>query len=155
MLIKKKAKSYINQGAYDAIGEITNNIIKDENEMTPYQRETLSIQRSNQAMQKEQYDIQTKGMELPNGNRLVIDKYGNQITTSPEGKVINVKTRSSLNTSSSSKKQLVNNQNYNTLRTFISPDTEGVNSIPPIMFDYNKKFRKSRKGIWGYIKKTL
>lgn len=90
--IQKRARDYINSGLYEAIGTARYDAMNNRGYISPAEQQRLSMERERLEMQKEQQtwareqkEEYTKGILLPNGNRLKAIGAGRAIEIAPDG----------------------------------------------------------------------
>ena len=90
--IQDRARGFINSGLYEGIGTAKYDAMNNRGYISPAERERLDMERDRLEMAKEQQqwakeqkEESTKGVLLPNGNRLKVIGAGRAIEIAPDG----------------------------------------------------------------------
>lgn len=90
--IQDRARGFINSGLYEGIGTAKYDAMSNRGYISPAERERLDMERDRLEMAKEQQgwareqkEESTKGVLLPNGNRLKVIGAGRAIEIAPDG----------------------------------------------------------------------
>lgn len=83
--IQDRARGFINSGLYEGIGTAKYDVMNDRGYISPTERKRLDMAKEQQDWAREQKEESTKGVLLPNGNRLKVIGAGRAVEIAPDG----------------------------------------------------------------------
>ena len=83
--IQDRARGFINSGLYEGIGTAKYDVMNDRGYISPAERKRLDMAKEQQDWAREQKEESTKGILLPNGNRLKVIGAGRAVEIAPDG----------------------------------------------------------------------
>nr|DAN88754.1 MAG TPA: hypothetical protein [Bacteriophage sp.] len=83
--IQDRARGFINSGLYEGIGTAKYDIMNDRGYISPAESKRLDMAKEQQDWAREQKEESTKGILLPNGNRLKVIGAGRAVEIAPDG----------------------------------------------------------------------
>lgn len=163
--IQDRARGFINSGLYEGIGTTKYDAMNNRGYISPTERERLNMERERLNMAKEQQqwareqkDESTKGMLLPNGNRLKVIGAGRAIEVLPDGTYKPVTFPSSSITSSGISQRTAEKQStFTTLEytgdSFDAPGwSDNFSESDAKLTDFSKLSPKARKKLQDDLK---
>lgn len=82
--IQDRARGFINSGLYEGIGTAKYDVMNDRGYISPTERERFDMAKKQQDWAREQKEESTKGILLPNGNRLKVIGAGRAVEITPD-----------------------------------------------------------------------
>ena len=156
--IQDRAKGFINSGLYEGIGTAKYDVMNDRGYISPAERERLDMAKEQQDWAREQKEESTKGILLPNGNRLKVIGAGRAVEIAPDGTYKPVAFPSSSATAGGVSKSTAEKQStFTTLEyTGGSFDTPGwsddFSESDAKLIDFSKLSPKARKKLQDDLK---
>ena len=83
--IQDRARGFINSGLYEGIGTAKYDVMNDRGYISPAESKRLNMAKEQQDWAREQKEESTKGILLPNGNRLKVIGAGRAVEIAPDG----------------------------------------------------------------------
>lgn len=163
--IQDRARGFINSGLYEGIGTAKYDAMSNRGYISPAERERLDMERDRLEMAKEQQqwakeqkEDATKGILLPNGNRLKVIGAGRAVEIAPDGTYKPVAFPSSSTTaggvsrSAAEKKSTFTTLEY-TGGSFNTPGwSDKFNASDAELIDFGKLSPKARKKLQDDLK---
>lgn len=156
--IQDRARGFINSGLYEGIGTAKYDVMNNRGYISPAERERLNMEKERLDMAKEQKEESTKGVLLPNGNRLKVIGAGRAIEIAPDGTYKPVAFPSSSTTAGGVSRSTAEKQStFTTLEyTGGSFDTPGwsddFSESDAKLIDFSKLSPKARKKLQDDLK---
>lgn len=163
--IQDRARGFINSGLYEGIGTTKYDVMNNRGYISPAERERLNMEKERLKMAKEQQgwareqkEESTKGVLLPNGNRLKVIGAGRAIEIAPDGTYKPVAFPSSSTTAEKVSRSTAEKQStFTTLEyTGGSFDTPGwsddFSESDAKLIDFSKLSPKARKKLQDDLK---
>lgn len=163
--IQDRARGFINSGLYEGIGTTKYDVMNNRGYISPAERERLNMEKERLKMAKEQQgwareqkEESTKGVLLPNGNRLKVIGAGRAIEIAPDGTYKPVAFPSSSTTAGGVSRSTAEKQStFTTLEyTGGSFDTPGwsddFSESDAKLIDFSKLSPKARKKLQDDLK---
>lgn len=163
--IQDRARGFINSGLYEGIGTAKYDAMSNRGYISPAERERLDMERDRLEMAKEQQqwakeqkEDATKGILLPNGNRLKVIGAGRAIEIAPDGTYkpvafpSNSTTAGGVSRSAAEKKSTFTTLEY-TGGSFNTPGwSDKFNVSDAELIDFGKLSPKARKKLQDDLK---
>lgn len=156
--IQDRARGFINSGLYEGIGTAKYDVMNDRGYISPTERKRLDMAKEQQDWAREQKEESTKGVLLPNGNRLKVIGAGRAVEIAPDGTYKPVAFPSSSATAGGVSKSTAEKQStFTTLEyTGGSFDTPGwsddFSESDAKLIDFSKLSPKARKKLQDDLK---
>lgn len=162
--IQDRARGFINSGLYEGIGTAKYDVMNNRGYISPAERERLNMEKERLDMAKEQQwareqkEESTKGILLPNGNRLKVIGAGRAVEIAPDGTYKPVAFPSSSTTAGGVSRSTAEKQStFTTLEyTGGSFDTPGwsddFSESDAKLIDFSKLSPKARKKLQDDLK---
>ena len=156
--IQDRARGFINSGLYEGIGTAKYDVMNDRGYISPAESKRLNMAKEQQDWAREQKEESTKGILLPNGNRLKVIGAGRAVEIAPDGTYKPVAFPSSSTTAGGVSKSTAEKQaTFTTLEyTGGSFDTPGwsddFSESDAKLIDFSKLSPKARKKLQDDLK---
>lgn len=156
--IQDRARGFINSGLYEGIGTAKYDVMNDRGYISPAESKRLNMAKEQQDWAREQKEESTKGILLPNGNRLKVIGAGRAVEIAPDGTYKPVAFPSSSATAGGVSKSTAEKQStFTTLEyTGGSFDTPGwsddFSESDAKLIDFSKLSPKARKKLQDDLK---
>ncbi len=156
--IQDRARGFINSGLYEGIGTAKYDVMNDRGYISSAERKRLDMAKEQQDWAREQKEESTKGILLPNGNRLKVIGAGRAVEIAPDGTYKPVAFPSSSATAGGMSKSTAEKQaTFTTLEyTGGSFDTPGwsddFSESDAKLIDFSKLSPKARKKLQDDLK---
>ena len=156
--IQDRARGFINSGLYEGIGTAKYDVMNDRGYISPTERKRLDMAKEQQDWAREQKEESTKGILLPNGNRLKVIGAGRAVEIAPDGTYKPVAFPSSSTTAGGVSKSTAEKQStFTTLEytggSFDAPGwSDNFSESDAKLIDFSKLSPKARKKLQDDLK---
>lgn len=156
--IQDRARGFINSGLYEGIGTAKYDVMNDRGYISPTERKRLDMAKEQQDWAREQKEESTKGILLPNGNRLKVIGAGRAVEIAPDGTYKPVAFPSSSATAGGVSKSTAEKQStFTTLEytggSFDAPGwSDNFSESDAKLIDFSKLSPKARKKLQDDLK---
>ena len=156
--IQDRARGFINSGLYEGIGTAKYDVMNDRGYISPAERKRLDMAKEQQDWAREQKEESTKGILLPNGNRLKVIGAGRAVEIAPDGTYKPVAFPSSSTTAGGVSKSTAEKQStFTTLEytggSFDAPGwSDDFSESDAKLIDFSKLSPKARKKLQDDLK---
>lgn len=156
--IQDRARGFINSGLYEGIGTAKYDVMNNRGYISPVERERLDMAKEQQDWAREQKEESTKGILLPNGNRLKVIGAGRAVEIAPDGTYKPVAFPSSSATAGGVSKSTAEKQStFTTLEytggSFDAPGwSDNFSESDAKLIDFSKLSPKARKKLQDDLK---
>lgn len=156
--IQDRARGFINSGLYEGIGTAKYDVMNNRGYISPTERKRLDMAKEQQDWAREQKEESTKGVLLPNGNRLKVIGAGRAVEIAPDGTYKPVAFPSSSATAGGVSKSTAEKQStFTTLEytggSFDAPGwSDNFSESDAKLIDFSKLSPKARKKLQDDLK---
>lgn len=156
--IQDRARGFINSGLYEGIGTAKYDVMNDRGYISPTERKRFDMAKEQQDWAREQKEESTKGILLPNGNRLKVIGAGRAVEIAPDGTYKPVAFPSSSATAGGVSKSTAEKQStFTTLEytggSFDAPGwSDNFSENDAKLIDFSKLSPKARKKLQDDLK---